>query len=162
VTAIRVPALRLNHLLGATAAVCAVFAIWPWLLPPVPATRPLAAAPASAPAPAIAPLPPLTSFSAIVERPLFSPSRRPPPGTDAALAPSVAGRYQLLGIVATGLKKRAFLADGARHFDIAEGDRIERWTVKQIGTDSVLLSSSEGETVLKLKPATAEPPTKPQ
>jgi hypothetical protein len=162
VIALRVPALRVNHLIGGSAAICAVIAAWPWLSPPVPSARPRAAAPSSTPAPVLTALPPLTSFSAIVERPLFSPSRRPPPGTDAALAPSVAGRYQLLGIVATGLKKRAFLADGARHFDIAEGDRIERWTVKQIGTDSVLLSSSEGETVLKLKPATAEPPTKPQ
>lgn len=160
--AIRVPALRPNHLLGGTAVVCAAIAIWPWLFPPVPATRPLATVPASAPAPALAPLPPLASFSAIVERPLFSPSRRPPPGATTASGPLVASRYRLLGVVATGPKKRAFLADGARHVDIAEGDRLDGWTVKQIGADSVLLSSPEGEAVLQLKPAAAEPPAKPQ
>jgi hypothetical protein len=162
VIAIRVPAVRLNHLLGGAAVVCAVIAAWPWLLPPVPATRPLAAMSANAPAPALAALSPLTSFSAIVERPLFSPSRRPPPGTNAATGPSVASRYRLLGVVATGLKKRAFLADGARHIDITEGDPLDGWTVKQIGADSVLLSSAEGEAVLKLKPAATEPPPKPQ
>jgi hypothetical protein len=162
VIATRVPALRLNHLLGGTAAVCAVIAIWPWLSPPVPATRPLVVVPASAPAPTIATLPPLASFSAIVERPLFSPSRRPTPGANAAAGPLVASRYQLLGIVATGPKKRAFFADGARHVDIAEGERLDGWIVKQIGADSVLLSSPEGEAVLRLKPAAAESPAKPQ
>jgi hypothetical protein len=162
VIAIRVPSLRLNHLLGAAAGIGAVIAAWPWLAPPVPAIRPLAAAPASAQAPALAALPPLASFSAIVERPLFSPSRRPPPGAGAAAGPLVASHYQLLGVVATGPKKRAFFADGARRIDIAEGGRLDGWTVKQIGTDSVLLSSPEGEAVLKLKPAAAEPPAKPQ
>jgi hypothetical protein len=160
VIAIRLPALRLNHLLGGTAVVVAMIAAWPWLSPPVPATRRLAAVPASAPAPALATLPPLTSFSAIVERPLFSPSRRPPPGASAE--PLVASHYRLLGVVATGPKKRAFLADGVRHVDIAEGDRLDGWTVKQIGADSVLLSSPEGEAVLKLKPAATEQPQKPQ
>jgi hypothetical protein len=163
VIAIRAPALRLNQLLGGTAAISALIAVWPWLSPPVPANRPLATAPTSTPAPALTALPPLASFSAIVERPLFSPSRRPPPGTSTAAAPLVAGRYRLLGVVASGPKKRAFLADGARHIDIAEGERLDGWTVKQIGADSVLLSSSEGEATLKLKPAAvAEPPAKPQ
>ena len=159
--AIRMPALRLNHLLGGAAAACAAIAAWPWLSPPVPATRPLTAASVSAPAPALAALPPLTNFSAIVERPLFSPSRRPPPGA-ATAGPSVASHYRLLGVVATGAKRRAFLSDGTRHVDVAEGERLDDWTVKQIGTDSVLLSSSEGEAVLKLKPAAAEPSAKPQ
>jgi hypothetical protein len=162
VIAIRVPALRLNHLLGATAAVCAVLAVWPWLLSPVPAIRPLTAVPASAPPAVLTALPPLTSFSATVERPLFSPSRRPPPGTGAAPGPPVASRYRLLGVVASGPKKRAFVADGARHIDIAEGDLLDGWRVKQIGTDSVLLSSPEGESILKLKPAAIESPAKPQ
>jgi hypothetical protein len=163
VIALRAPTFRLDHLLGGTAAACAVIAVWPWLFPPVPATRLLATAPASAPAPALAALPPLTSFSAIVERPLFSPSRRPPPGANATAGPLVASRYRLLGVLATGPKKRAFLADGARRIDVAEGERLDGWTVKQIGADSVRLTSPDGEAVLTLKPAaSAEPPAKPQ
>jgi hypothetical protein len=163
VIALRAPALRLDHLLGGATAACALMAVWPWLFPPVPATRPLATAPASTPAPALSALPPLTNFSAIVERPLFSPSRRPPPGVSAAAGPLVASRYRLLGVLATGPKKRAFLADGARRVDVAEGERLDGWTVKQIGADSVRLSSSDGEAVLTLKPAVQpEPPAKPQ
>ena len=160
--AIRISALRLDHLLGASAAVCALIAAWPWLFPPVPAPRSLAAPPANAPVPALTTLPALSGFSAIVERPLFSPSRRPPPGAGATLAPSAPSRYRLVGVVATGPKKRAFLADGARSIDVTEGDRLDAWTIKQIGTDSVRLSSGEGDTVLKLKPAAAPEPAKAQ
>jgi hypothetical protein len=163
VIALRAPTFRLDHLLGGAAATCAVIAVWPWLFPPVPATRPLATAPASAPAPALAALPPLTSFSAIVERPLFSPSRRPPAGANTAAGPLVASRYRLLGVLATGPKKRAFLADGVRRIDVAEGERLDGWTVKQIGADNLQLSSPDGDAVLTLKPAaSADPPAKPQ
>ena len=157
----RLPASRLNHLLGAAALVCLGLAAWPWLIPPLPATRPLAAPPASAPGLALAALPPLASYAAIVERPLFSPSRRPPPGAEAALGSSIESRYRLLGIVATGPKKKAFVAEGARRVEIAEGDALDGWTVKEIGPDRVLLSSPAGEAALKLKRAAPEP-QKPQ
>jgi hypothetical protein len=105
----------------------------------------------------------LTSFSAIVERPLFSPSRRPPAGANTAAGPLVASRYRLLGVLATGPKKRAFLADGVRRIDVAEGERLDGWTVKQIGADNLQLSSPDGDAVLTLKPAaSADPPAKPQ
>ena len=158
-TAIRVPRLRLNHALGATAVVFAAFAAWPWLSPQVPTIRPLGVPPASSPAPRLVTLPPLTHYAAIVERPLFSPSRRPP--AVAAGAPSAEGRYRLLGVVASGPRKKAFIADGSRRLDLAEGEAIDGWTVKKIGTDSIVLTSPTGDTVLKLKPAAAEPP-KPQ
>ncbi len=157
--ATRIPKLRVNHALGATAAVFAALAVWPWLSPPVPTVRPPAAPEASKPAPGIMTLPPLAHYAAIVERPLFSPSRRPP--SVAAAAPSADGRYRLLGVVASGNRKRAFVADGSRRLDIAEGDAVDGWTVKKIGADNVVLTSSTGDTVLKLKPAAAEP-QKPQ
>lgn len=161
-TGMRLPALRLNPALGAAAIVFAALAVWPWLFPPLPATRPLAAPPAGAPAPALAPLPPLASFTAIVERPLFSPSRRPPPGATAALGASIESRYRLIGIVVTGPKKKAFVAEGARRLEIVEGDILDGWTVTEIGQDRVRLTSSTGEAALKLTPAAAEAPKKPQ
>jgi hypothetical protein len=157
--AIRLPRPRVNHALGAMAVVFAAFAAWPWLSPPVPTVRPLAAPPASSPAPRLMTLPPLAHYAAIVERPLFSPSRRPP--SVAAASPSADGRYRLLGVVATGPRRKAFLADGSRHLDLAEGEAIDGWTVKKIGTDNVVLTSPTGDIVLKLKPAAAEP-QKPQ
>ena len=160
--ALRLSAARPSHVLGALALVLAAVAIWPWLVPPVPGAKPLAAVQANAPAPALAPLPPLASYAAVVERPLFSPSRRPAPGTSAAAGPSVESRYRLLGVVATGPRKKAFIADGSRRLDITEGDALEGWTVKTIRPDSVILTSPAGEAALKMKPAAAEPPQKPQ
>jgi len=152
---------RPNHVLGAAALVFAATAAWPWLVPPVPTVRPLAAPPASAPAPSVATLPPLASYAAIVERPLFSPSRRPAPGAQTALGPSIESRYRLVGIIAAGTKKKALVADGARRIEIAEGDTLDGWTVTAIGKDRVALTSPTGDAALKLVPA-AEGPKKPQ
>jgi hypothetical protein len=155
------PVARLDHVLGAAAILCAVLAVWPWIVPPLPATRPLAAPPASTPSPALAALPLLTGYGAIVERPLFSRSRRPPAGAAAALGPSIESRYRLLGIVAAGPKKKAFVADGARRLDITEGDTLDGWTVKEIGPDRMVLASPAGEATLRLKPVAPET-AKPQ
>ena len=161
-TRLALPALRLNHALGSTAIFFAALAAWPWLFPPAPATRPLAAPTASAPVPTLAPLPPLTSFAAIVQRPLFSPSRRPPPGTTGTLGASIESRYRLVGMVATGPKKKAFVAEGTRRLEIAQGDTLDGWMVIEIGQDRVRLTSPAGEAVLKLTPAAVEPAKKPQ
>jgi hypothetical protein len=154
---LRVPAVRLNHALGAVAIVFTAIAAWPWLVPPVPSVRPLAAPPAGAPAPSVDALPPLASYAAIVERPLFSPSRRPPPGAPATQGPSIESRYRLVGIVATGPRKKAFVAEGAQRREIAQGDMLDGWTVSEIGQDRVKLTSPAGEAVLRLSPAATEP-----
>jgi hypothetical protein len=155
---ITVPAIRLIHALGAITIVFAASAAWPWILPPVPITRPVAAPPVNKPVLELASLPPLNTYAAIVERPLFSPSRRPPPGVSAAPAePAIEGRYRLLGVVATGQSKKAFIADGARHIEVVEGDMLGSSTVKQIAADHITLTSPVGETALKLRPAAPEP-----
>jgi hypothetical protein len=155
VIAVRLPTLRLNHVLGALAAVFAAVAIWPWLMPPIPTSRPAAEPSTVAPALSATNLPGLATYAAIVERPLFVPSRRPPPGATS----SIAGRYRLLGIVGAGAKRRAFVADGTRRIEIGEGDAIEQ--------DRVLLTSPAGEAAaLKLARSAPEPakpePVKPQ
>jgi hypothetical protein len=150
-------ALRLDHALAAGALCFAAFAVWPWLVPPIPETRSLATPPAAAAAPTLAALPPLASFAAIVERPLFSPSRRPAANAPAAAAPAAESRYRLVGIVASGTKKTAFIADNGRRAQIGVGDAFDGWTVKEIGQDRITLASPSGEMVLKLKPAPAEP-----
>jgi hypothetical protein len=154
-------ALRLNHALSAAALFLSAFALWPWLVPPIPETRPLAV-PSPAPAAAAAvPLPPLASFAATVERPLFSPSRRPAPAAVTAASPAGENRYRLIGIVANGPKKAAFVADNARRIEIVAGDTLDGWTVKEISQDRVTLISPAGEWILRLKP-TATAPAKPQ
>jgi general secretion pathway protein N len=154
-------ALRIDHALAAGAVCFAALAIWPWLVPPIPAARPRATPPVAPAASPVATLPPLASFAATVERPLFSPSRRPAANAPAAAAPGAESRYRLLGIVASGPKKTAFIADGARRAEIGIGDAFDGWTVKEIGQNRVTLASPSGEMVLKLKSTPVEP-AKPQ
>jgi len=156
----RIPPLRLNHALAATAILFAGLALWPWIVPQsAPSARQPAAPSTSAPAPALASLPPLAGFAATVERPLFAPSRRPAAtAVEPATGSSTEDRYRLLGIVATGPTKKAFVVDGTRHIEVTEGSMLDSWSVKQIGPDRVLLTSPTGDAVLKLKPAPPEPP----
>ena len=157
--ALRMPPLRLNHALGVITIFCALLAAWPWMVPlSLPSTPGQATPSATTPTPALAVLPPLANFSATVERPLFTPSRRRPAGIEAAAGPSIESRYRLVGVVATGPTKKAFAVDGARHIEIVEGNTLDGWSVKEIRSDRVLLTSPAGEAVLKLKPAAPEAP----
>ncbi|HVH79352.1 MAG TPA: hypothetical protein VM782_08175, partial [Stellaceae bacterium] len=125
-------------------------------------TRSPVAPTTSSPPLALAALPPLTSYAAIAERPLFTPSRRVSSSAAATtLGPSIESRYRLLGIVVTGPKKKAFFAEGARRSEVAEGDILDGWRVKEIGRDRVRLTSPSGEATLVLKPSQSEP-QKPQ
>jgi hypothetical protein len=153
----RLAALRVNHALSAAAAAFGLVAIWPWLVPPIPAVRPIVATQAGAPGPSLLALSPLASYAAVVGRPLFTPSRRAPPGAAISALESFNGRYRLIGIVGTAAKRRAFIAEGNRHSEIVEGDLLDGWTVKQIAQDRVLLTSPAGEAVMKLSRGTPEP-----
>jgi hypothetical protein len=150
----RLPALRLDHLLGAALVLLLALALWPWLVPEAgSAPRPLKP---DAPGSEIAALPPSSAFSAIVDRPLFSPTRRPVPGTGTGSGGGIEARYQLLGLVVSETVRRAWLAEGARHFEVGEGDKIEGWTVAHIEQDRLLLTSPAGEAVLGLRRPAAE------
>jgi len=157
----RLSAPRPGTVFGAAALLFAALAAWPWLFPPVPSVRKPAAPPASAEAPRLVAPQPLTHYAAIVERPLFSPSRRPAPNSSAAVAPAADTHYRLLGVIATGTRKKALIVDGARRLEVSEGEALDSWTVKKIGSSSVELASPTGGTLLKLKPSMIEP-AKPQ
>lgn len=161
----RLPALRLDHLLGAALTLFAVLAVSPWLVPDA-GSAPRAEKPAPQ-APQLAALPPQAAFSAIVDRPLFSPTRRPVPGSASGNAAGIEARYRLLGLVVSESVRRAWLADGTRHFELGEGDKLDGWTVARIEQDRLVLTSPAGEAVLGLRrpaeeSATKEAPGKPQ
>ena len=142
---------RLNHVLAGAAVLLTVLAIWPWVAPASAPGLSAEVSEAAPPAQAIADLPPLATFSAVFERPLFSPSRRPPPDEKVpALDGGVAARYRLLGLLTAGETRRALLAEGSRRFEIAEGAALDGWIVARIEQDRMVLSSPVGETVLKL------------
>ena len=147
----RLPVLRLDHLLGASLALLAALALWPWFAPDA-GSAPRPENPATPP-PGLSALPPATAFSAIVDRPLFSPTRRPVPGAGSGgPAAGLEARYHLLGLVVSETVHRAWLADGERHFELGEGDKLDGWTVTRIEQDRMLLASPAGEAVLSLRP----------
>lgn len=150
--------LGINHLLAAAALSCAVIALWPWIAPIPTPTAPVRQAPPSAD-PAIPALPPQSAFSAIAERPLFSPSRRPAANA-LGVSDSAATRYRLLGLITAGGSRHALIADGSRRLEIGEGSALDNWTVLHIEPDRVVLSSPQGEASLRMERPAAESPPK--
>ena len=156
--------LRLAQSLTLAAALIAALAIWLWLPENIASRRSPEAPSPAADWGVIASLPPLASFAATIERPLFSPSRRP-----AAMAPTalpgatIEIHYRLQGLITTGRERRALLKEAAsqRKIEVGEGDVIEGWIVKQIEQDHLVLSSPVGEATLTLGRTGAASPAKP-
>jgi hypothetical protein len=106
-------------------------------------------------------LPPLDDFSAIVDRPLFSPDRKPPPETREVGEPAVAtegsssGERQIvLAGTATDQSKRAvaILHDITQslQFRVWVGDEIAGWTVKAIRPRAIVLGTATQEVTVTL------------
>ena len=97
---------------------------------------------------------PLEQLPAIVDRSLFSPSRRPPavPPLPVAQAPAVSAppsappNVILLGVVMDGQNARAVVQVGAdkRLLRAQMGDDIDGWKVAQIDGRKVVLASQDG------------------
>ena len=95
-------------------------------------------------------LPPLQSFNAVTDRPLFAQNRRPPAqGSDDA------GPWQslvLAGIIISATSREALILHGkpqtAAH--IAEGQDVEGWVVTSILPDRIVIRNGSSEHELKL------------
>jgi hypothetical protein len=97
---------------------------------------------------------PLDQLSTILDRSLFSPSRRPPaapppPVVEAPAAsalPSAPPHVILLGVVMDGQNARALVQVGAdkRLLRAQMGDEIDGWKVAQIDGRKVVLASQDG------------------
>jgi hypothetical protein len=88
---------------------------------------------------------------AIVDRPLFSPGRRPPPPPAAAQATAAAGAAfpRLSGVIVGPSGSSAIFTDSAGHARIAtEGSPVGEFTIRTIVPGQVTLTSSAGERVL--------------
>lgn len=104
---------------------------------------------------AAVPPPPLSRFTRITGRPLFTPGRRPrETGSPAAGSPpGGGGHYRVIGIVITddetvALLKQAGSPASARR--VAQGDTIDGWRVATINADRVVLKRAGATNVLKL------------
>ena len=104
---------------------------WPWLVPPIPATRPLAAPPAGTPAPALAAPPPARQLRG---------DRRA--AAVRAVAPAAARRRHRVRLVdrerATGCsesspagEKRPLSPKGRAASRSPRGDKLDGWTVSR-------------------------------
>ena len=79
----------------------------------------------------------------LLQRPLFSPSRRPPPGAGAA---GVSGLPRLAGVLVAPGDRHAIFAGG---IVVAEGGSVGRYTVQAIDAGQVTLRGPEGTQVLR-------------
>jgi len=143
---------RIAALLAANVVAAAV-AAWPF----VPQLAPAAHAPGNFAGDdsrlSLRRLLPLADFAATAERPLFSPSRRPPiVAAAAAHGEPFAGHYRLVGVVSDGAARRALIADSGsgRSAELRAGQSVGLWRVKSIGVDRVVLASPAGEMTLTL------------
>ncbi len=104
---------------------------------------------------------PIEDFQAILERPIFSPSRRPPSAEsiDSVELPATTGdvSFVLKGILIDEDERTALFRskDSDKLVRLGEGDKIEGWTLVRIEADQVVFASGEIERVLQ---PTFDPP----
>jgi general secretion pathway protein N len=117
---------------------------------------------APGPNPAGFAMPPLRSFAQVLERPLFSPTRRPALDALAASDTQSSG-LTLVGIVISPTEHHALIEHGQppRLERVVEGQQLEGWTVEAILPDAVTFRRADQSLELKAKDA-PPPPQAPQ
>lgn len=93
--------------------------------------------------------PPLASYAAIAERPLFNPGRTKDvatPATQPELPPLT--DYRLVGLVVGPDTQRALVARGAETLSLKPGDSLDGRRVASIGPRGVTLSANGSEELL--------------
>jgi|GEM_PF-1907990 len=103
-------------------------------------------------------LPGLADLTEVVERPLFSETRRPlsvAPAAEDDVSAAGLEEATLIGIYNRGDGRRALLrvAPQGPTRTIAAGDEVEDWTVAKIGAERVVLHRGADTLELELKPA---------
>jgi hypothetical protein len=99
-------------------------------------------------------LPPIDAFAEVTNRPLFSPTRRPPEHAEDALGST--DELVLTGIVVSAFDRTALIRHGQplKTARVREGQSIAGWTVRSISTDRVLIENAGTEHELRLGPKT--------
>ena len=144
----------LVSVLGLSAMIFLGVALVPWLVDP---TEYLAAGPGvqamtEVAEPPMAPrleLPPIEQFSAMVERPIFTATRRTvrrQPVARSAPASSgglILGRYQVIGVVVAPGNRLVLLKrlGGAETIRLKQGEEIDGWTLVEVTRDDLVLES---------------------
>jgi hypothetical protein len=99
-------------------------------------------------------VPSLAVYAPVIERPLFSPTRRPPPVSKLiAAAPMRTNGMTLKGVVLSPQRRIALIETAGSGTDpqrIAEGERLDGWTVEAVLADHAILRNGEAERRLEL------------
>ncbi len=144
----------LVSVLGLSCMILLGVALVPWLFDPADylaagpgaqATVELAEAPMT---PRFDP-PPIEQFAAIVERPIFTATRRTArrqpvaPSAPASSGGLFLGRYQVVGVVVAPGNRLVLLKrpGGAETIRLKEGEEIDGWTLVNVTRDDVVLES---------------------
>ena len=148
-------------LIAALGALCVVLlgaAVTPWLIDPLdhisgpPAAGVVGAPPATAKPRFDAP--PAEILALLVERPLFTATRRPPPPAEmtepAATAPPpdtslILGRYRLTGVVVTPDRRLVLLTPkgGSATISVAKGEALDGWAVTEIEREFIVFERDD-------------------
>ena len=106
-------------------------------------------------------MPPLVTFEGILERPIFSPTRRPPSVVEAPLLLDGGSEvtFKLKGIIIDADQRIALvrMQKGKKNLRLPEGGRVSGWTVVTIEPGRVTFARGEAEKVLK---PTFDPPSR--
>jgi hypothetical protein len=110
-------------------------------------------------------LEPLASFEAMVERPLFSRSRRPQPPRNAAAdarTGNAGAPFLLSGVIVAGTTRVAFLQPRSqpKTLRVMEGETVDGWKIEKILPQRVVIGNGDAREELLLQdriaPATAD------
>ncbi len=92
-------------------------------------------------------------YDAVLERPLFSPTRRPPEEEVVAAVPTrMEFDYVLKGVLIDGDSRIALLRDysGDRVLHLREGESLDGWRLKSVAADHVVVERGDREEALEL------------
>ena len=97
-------------------------------------------------------MPPEESYSAILERPLFSPSRRPPEDAPSEVVTSRDLEITFKGVIISAGERWALLerTDGKGKLRLQEGDEFQGWILEAIEAQRVIFRQDAEEKALPL------------
>jgi type II secretory pathway component PulC len=108
--------------------------------------------------------PAISTFAEIVERPLFTQSRRPAPKKDTKVADasSKPETFELIGVIISPGGRMALLRTLATSEIVraVEGQNVGGWEVRAIKPTQVVLQQGDDSEVIKINEATATPAAK--
>ena len=106
-------------------------------------------------------MPPEESFAAVLERPVFSPTRRPVPSSGAAAQPTTSAEFLLVGVVISDSERFVLVKplSSDKLERLREGDELAGWSAVSIAPDRVVFRRGAMEEEIILDYTAPAPPT---